>query len=58
LQIIFDRVFKLVVVCALFTGRTCHLPGEPAPFVLQRALPDFHVEHELYASMESPVQRR
>ncbi|TDN62743.1 mechanosensitive ion channel domain-containing protein [Paraburkholderia sp. BL10I2N1] len=48
------QVHAMLTIAA---GRTRHLLGEPAPFVLQRALSDFYVEYELYASMENPAQR-
>jgi small-conductance mechanosensitive channel len=31
--------------------------GEPAPYVLQRALDDFYVQYELFAAVENPVDR-
>jgi len=31
--------------------------GDPAPYVLQRALDDFYVQYELFAAVENPVDR-
>ncbi len=38
-------------------GLTTGLRNQPAPFVLQRALSDFYVEYELFASIDRPIER-
>jgi small-conductance mechanosensitive channel len=36
---------------------TSGIRGDPAPYVLQRALDDFYVQYELVAAVENPVDR-
>ena len=38
-------------------GSTTGLRAAPAPYVLQRALSDFYVEYELFASIDKPLER-
>ncbi len=47
-------------VQALLVGAAVRTPGvraDPAPFVYQRALSDFYVEYELFASIDRPLER-
>lgn len=38
-------------------GKTPQVVSEPAPFVLQRALSDFYVEYEVFATLRDPSTR-
>jgi small-conductance mechanosensitive channel len=47
-------------VQAMLVGAAAKTPGvrdTPAPFVYQRALSDFYVEYELFASIDDPARR-
>ncbi|SEA55508.1 mechanosensitive ion channel family protein [Variovorax sp. YR216] len=48
------QVHALLIEAA---GRTIGVRATPAPYVYQRALSDFYVEYELFASIENPADR-
>lgn len=54
----YDQPWRQVhALLLLAAGRTPGVRAEPRPFVVQRALADFHVEYELRAHIERPEDR-
>jgi small-conductance mechanosensitive channel len=54
----YDTPWRKVHALLLDAAReTAGIRGDPAPYVLQRALDDFYVQYELFAAVENPVDR-
>jgi small-conductance mechanosensitive channel len=54
----YDAPWRKVHALLLEAAReTPGLRADPAPYVLQRALDDFYVQYELFATVENPVAR-
>jgi len=54
----YDVPWRKVHALLLDAARdTTGIRGDPAPYVLQRALDDFYVQYELLAAVENPVDR-